>query len=292
MSQETKLSILRSLLARVQRRSGGSREAPRSPDGARSPAAKPAEPVAVSQQSKVEPPEPEPEAVEPVPPSAPRVREAAVDALAGEPAEAAPSEPPEEEMEIAITISDHPPAGGQATAVEIPAAPPVSGFTAMEAESEDGRLELEELTPQVEAIDGDEAPTATRAKIESEPAEASPAAEARAAAPIEPRAIQRDELSWPPPAAPREPPAVPAPPAAPSPAVGLRMMIEPEPGVPAMPLDVAPDGGAVAATRVEVAPVVHAVPLRGPVGTFIEHSRGFSPRSFGELLEASLGLGN
>jgi hypothetical protein len=323
MSQETKLSILRSLLARVQKRATGRREERRSfdgtraggpdPFGARNQAAKPIEPAAPMQASKVELPEPESEAIEPVPPSAPRVREAAVDALAGEPAEAAASEPAEEEIDIAITISDHPPPGGQGAAVEIPAAPPVSGFTTMADAAEDGRLELEELTPPVEAIDEDEAPTATRARMAPAPAEEPPAMEARAAPTMEPPAIQRDELSWPPAAPPEPPPAFPvpraapppqaappmpaprlAPPpqAAPPPAVGLRMMVEPEAGAPAVPLDVAPDGGGVAGTRVEVAPAVHAAPIRGPVGTFIERSRFFFPNSFGELLDASLGLGN
>jgi hypothetical protein len=66
--------------------------------------------------------------------------------------------------------------------------------------------------------------------------------------------------------------------------------VPPEMPVAPPPVDLAPPAPEV--TVADAQPEIYRAPaLRGPVGTFVEQSRTFSPRSFGELLQASLDLG-
>jgi hypothetical protein len=259
MSQQKKLSILQTLLARVQKRAG----APR-PDA-------PVHPSPAASAVGTALPDDDAAGPEQVPPSAPRVKETAAEAHARSAEERhvggvrqgqmvssevgsedeAESVVADEDMEIAITISDSPPPPpGVVEDVEIPPAAPVPGF-------------------------GDAAAV-------------SAAAPSAAEVPVPPR----DDLSWPPAAA--EPEIERAVSPAPAPLtdhapVAVRLMVESAPAAsPGVPHELV----AAAAVPIEVSAQVHAgAPLRGAVGKFIEQSRAFSPRTFGELLQASLGLG-
>jgi hypothetical protein len=269
---ERKLSILRALLARVQERSNKAPPAPLAAAPDIPPKAALA-PASVDQEEQLE--------NEPVPPSAPRVREAAVErldedrsvaasqALAQETGEASSDEEELEEEEMEITISDHPPPDPGMEPVAIPPAASVSSFTEpVPAESEEGGLVLEHETPPPAMV---------------------------AEAPLAPAA--RDDLSWtsipaaqrPSPVAvsqlplPAEEDTVPA-------VFPPRIDRVPPPEVPPAPVDRAPLPPEVAVA--DIAPEVHRPPPpRGPVGTFVEQSRTFSPRSFGELVSSSLELG-
>jgi hypothetical protein len=240
MAQERKLSILQSLLARVQART--TRASVASAD---------ARPQSALQKAAFE----EEVTTEAVPPSAPRVRETALDSLSEDnqatrkhaivPEEARPasdaSELEEEPEEIDITVSE-------SEAEDMESEPPAASLG--QEDGVDGRLVLENETP----LPG----------IAAEPPPPAP----------------RDDLSWPPPAPPVEPPPVETP----------RVFAPPAP--PPAPAYEPPPEPTAAFAVASAAPEVHRAPApRGPAGTFIEQSRTFSPRSFGELLEASLGLG-
>jgi hypothetical protein len=297
---ERKLSILRTLLARVQERTSRSRPAEAAP----STQAARAEPAAqLNALTQLE----DEVTGEAVPPSAPRMREAAIDALSEDNLATqkhqvvpdvdartiADAEELDEEMDIAITVSDSDDAEVGEMAAESASfsdAPPSD-------EGAPGGLVLENETP-LPGIAGEAPP-----------------------------APARDELSWPPAAPSRPPPPVEIPAAAapsfePSPAfepprtealaaapafeaspAGPPFIAPSEPFAPASERPPAFEAPTSAFREVvpaaeplpslaDVTPEIHRAPvLRGPVGIFIEQSRIFSPNSFGELLEASLGLG-
>jgi hypothetical protein len=329
MSREGKISMLQALLARVQQRAAAPRLTRGSGDASRTARApSPAdseEQVSLAEGSSslavasgAEPamgPSPFAEPVqqpfamaddddEQVPPSAPRVRDL-VSALHEEPeqangrggalsgAAAQDEELEAEEMDIAITISDSPPPPpGETPPVEIPPIRPLTGFG--------------DEAAQASSFDEFERPTAAAETIEALPETPDLSVSRRG----------QQELSWPPPV-PAEPLAAEVPPPTvprtPSPAdapegeelaaaargaplepplLGIRLLVEPEPGAAAVPIDVPPslaghaDAPITISAGSQVAPV-----LRGAAFAFVEQNRIFSPQSFGELLEASLELG-
>ncbi len=317
MSRDRKIGVLEALLERVRNRTGAPRvatapaaapepvaalasepppeiiAAPIAGLGSEPPAApyEPEAPQATPPEMEIIPPPPfddgalsdslEGDDDDDGPPSAPRLREGIVEA-------AADDEPDQDFPEDEVPIKTPPPESGR------------QHVAAVVSQSEDA----DELEAEIAITVTEESPSPPPAGVSEPPPVSSSVREPLPHVEIESRDGPMPRLAFV--SEPEielhvsRPPTAPSPPPSPSapPPVEAKAPSAPPPPLPSAPPPVrlmaqpSADAGGPAPAPVEVWASTH-VPssLRAQVASFVGHNATFAPRSFGELLDASLGLG-